>query len=137
MNNFSNERNGNQKEAIMSLNTNLQHIESDADFTRVLAENENVMITCGRMGPMCLPVYDVMEALQRKYPHVAFRDMSFDGPAAHNIKSLPQVRHFTGLPFVVYFKNGQVVEAVSSIQSKQAVKAVLDKQFTEPIAKAS
>ena len=31
---------------------------------KVLAENENVMITCGRMGPMCLPVYDVMESLE-------------------------------------------------------------------------
>ena len=121
----------------MSLNTKLQHIESDQEFSKVLDENENVMITCGRMGPMCLPVYDVMEALERKYPHVAFRDMSFDGPAAHKIKSLPQVRHFTGLPFVVYFKNGQVVEAVSSIQTKADVKAALDRQFAQPLAMAS
>ena len=121
----------------MSLSTNLKHVESDQEFERVLTENENVMITCGRMGPMCLPVYDVMESLEGKYPQVAFRDMSFDGPAAHNIKSLPQVRHFTGLPFVIYFKNGRVVEAVSSIQSKAAVKAVLDREFGQPIAKAS
>ena len=121
----------------MSLSTNLSHIESDAEFAKVLAENENVMITCGRMGPMCLPVYDAMEALEGKYPHVAFRDMAFDGPAAHNIKSLPQVRHFTGLPFVIYFKNGQVVEAVSGIQSKQAVRAVLDAHFAQPLATAS
>ena len=119
------------------LQTNLKHVESDAEFKKVLEDNENVMITCGRMGPMCLPVYDAMEALERKYPHVAFRDMNFDGPASHNIKSLPQVRHFTGLPFVVYFRNGQVVEAVSSVQSKAQVKSVLDHHFAQPLAKAS
>ena len=121
----------------MSLQTNLQHIESDEEFQQTLAQHENVMITCGRMGPMCLPVYDAMEGLQTRYSHVAFRDMSFDGPAAHNIKSLPQVRHFTGLPFVVYFRNGQVVEAVSSVQSKAQVKSVLDHHFAQPLAKAS
>ena len=121
----------------MNLDTNLKHIESDAEFKKVLSENENVMITCGRMGPMCLPVYDVMESLENKYAHVTFRDMNFDGPAAHNIKSLPQVRHFSGLPFVVYFKNGEVVQAVSSVQTKAQVKAVLDDHFSAPLAKAS
>lgn len=121
----------------MALETNLNHIESDIEFQSVLAENENVMITCGRMGPMCLPVYDVMESLENKYAHVVFRDMNFDGPAAHNIKSLPQVRHFSGLPFVVYFKNGRVVHAVSSVQTKAQVKAVLDEYFASPMAKAS
>ena len=121
----------------MVLDTNLKHIESDAEFQKVLSENENVMITCGRMGPMCLPVYDVMESLENKYTHVVFRDMNFDSPVAHNIKSLPQVRHFTGLPFVVYFKSGQVAQAVSSIQTKAQVKAALDECFNSPMAKAS
>ena len=111
------------------LNTNLSHIESDDEFRKVLDENENVMITCGRMGPMCIPVYDVMESLERKYPQVAFRDMAFDGPASHNIKSLPEVQSFTGLPFVVYFRNGQVVEARTSIQTKAQVREVLDRHF--------
>jgi thioredoxin 1 len=31
------------------LQTNLKHILSRADFDKVLAENENVMICCGRM----------------------------------------------------------------------------------------
>ena len=46
------------------LNTNLKHVESDEAFQRVLEENENVMICCGREGPMCLPVYDAMEKLE-------------------------------------------------------------------------
>ena len=119
------------------LATNLKHIESDDELSRVLEENENVMITCGRMGPMCLPVYDVMESLERKYDHVTFRDMAFDGPAAHNIKSLPETRGFTGLPFVVYFKDGVVAEARSSIQTKAQVREVLDRHFGDTSKKAA
>jgi thioredoxin 1 len=35
-----------------------------------------------------------------------------------------------GLPFTYYFKNGQAVEATSSIQSKKQVKEMLDKHFS-------
>jgi thioredoxin 1 len=119
------------------LQTNLKHIESDAEFQKVLSENENVMITCGRMGPMCLPVYDVMENLEERYDNVAFRDMAFDGPAAHNIKSLPETAGFTGLPFVMYFKNGKVAHATSSIQTKKQVTEVLDKNFGSPASRAA
>ena len=34
------------------LYTNLKHIESAADHSTILKENENVMVICGRMGPM-------------------------------------------------------------------------------------
>ena len=112
------------------LNTNLKHIESDEEFQRVLEENENVMICCGREGPMCLPVYDAMENLESKYPGVAFRDMAFDGPASHNIKRLREVQSFTGLPFTLYFHNGEVAEATTSIQSKKQIRAILDRYFS-------
>lgn len=113
------------------LDTNLEHVESDGDFEALIAENENVMLCCGRMGPMCLPVYDIMAELQSEYPNVRFRDMDFDGPAAHNIRSLPEVRTFMGLPFTIYFKNGKVVEATSSIQTKEQVTSILDKHFAK------
>ena len=119
------------------LGTNLNHIESDAEFQKVLAENENVMVTCGRMGPMCLPVYDVMENLEDKYNHVAFRDMSFDGPAAHNIKSRPEVQSFTGLPFVAYFHKGELVTATTGRQTKQQVTEILDRDFGKPSERAA
>jgi thioredoxin 1 len=119
------------------LNTNLQHVESDEAFRKVLEDNENVMICCGREGPMCLPVYDAMENLERKYPGVAFRDMAFDGPASGNIKALPQARGFMGLPFTVYFHKGRVVEATSSIQTKQQIREILDRQFGEQAHKAA
>lgn len=113
------------------LQTNLEHIETEQGFTETLAAHENVMVCCGRMGPMCLPVYDVMESIQADYPHVAFRDMAFDEPVARTIRTLPQTAGFMGLPFTVYFKNGEVVAATSSIQSMEQVTAILDEQFGE------
>lgn len=111
------------------LQTGLEHIESEQQFREVLENNENVMICCGRMGPMCLPVYDVMESIEADYPHVAFRDMAFDEPVARVIRTLPQTASFRGLPFTVYFKNGEVVHATSSIQTMEQVTAVLDDKF--------
>jgi hypothetical protein len=75
----------------------------------VLRENRNVMAACGRTGPMCLPVYDVMEKLEPRHRHVAFRDLDFDSPTSQVIRRLPQVRGFNGLPFTVYFRDGQSV----------------------------
>ena len=111
------------------LQTGLEHIESEQTFQDTLANNENVMICCGRMGPMCLPVYDVMETLTPDYPHVAFRDMEFDAPVGKVIRSLPETANFAGLPFTVYFRDGKVVAATSSIQSMEQVTAILDQHF--------
>lgn len=111
------------------LQTGLEHIESEQAFEGTLASNENVMICCGRMGPMCLPVYDIMETLTPDYPHVAFRDMAFDEPVGRVIRSLPETASFTGLPYTVYFKKGEVVAATSSIQTIEQVTANLDEKF--------
>jgi len=111
------------------LNTNLRHLETEEETKEVLENNENVMICCGRMGPMCIPVYDIMNKMEDEYSHVAFRDKDFDIPAADIIKSLPECSSFMGLPFTVYFKNGKVVAATSSIQSKEQVTKILDKEF--------
>jgi thioredoxin 1 len=111
------------------LDTNLTHIETDEQFNDLIENNENVMVCCGRMGPMCLPVYDVMESLESKYSNVKFVDMAFDEPVAHNIRNLKECASFMGLPFTVYYKNGKVVEATSSIQNKAQVTAILDSRF--------
>ncbi len=111
------------------LRTNLTHVLSEADHAELLKNNENVMICCGRMGPMCIPVYEVMEELESEYKNVKFADMEFDIPDARVIRNLPECRSFQGLPFVVYYKNGQVVKATSSIQSKEQVTAILDEKF--------
>jgi thioredoxin 1 len=113
----------------MVLQTNLKHVATVAEHEEIINNNENVMICCGRMGPMCIPVYDVMEKLQVEYKHVEFRDMAFDSPEAAVIRNHPACRSFMGLPFVVYYKNGELVHAVSSIQSRDQITAVLDKEF--------
>lgn len=121
------------------LSTNLKHILSDADFQKTLSENDNVMVCCGRMGPMCMciPVYDVMEKLEPKYQHLQFRDLEFDGPVGHLIKSLPEVRGFNGLPFTVYFRKGKVVAATTSIQTRKQVTEILDRVFAPAAASAA
>jgi thioredoxin 1 len=111
------------------LYTNLKHLESAADLRKAISENENVMVVCGRMGPMCIPVYGIAEELKVEYRHVRFYDMEFDNPESHIIKSLPEVRGFMGIPFTIYYKNGKVVKATSSIQTKGQVKSILDKEF--------
>ena len=113
----------------MVLQTNLKHVASAAELSELIKNNENVMICCGRMGPMCLPVYDIMEELQEEYPNVAFRDMLFDNPEAAIIRNLPEARNFMGLPFTIYYKNGEVVAATSSIQDSDQITEILDKEF--------
>lgn len=114
----------------MILQTNLKHIANLDEHSEVLKNNENVMVCCGRMGPMCTPVYAAMKELENKYPNVEFRDMLFDNPHAAVIRNLPEARSFMGLPFVVYYKNGKLVEATSSIQSKEQISSILDKHFS-------
>jgi thioredoxin 1 len=87
------------------------------------------MISCGRMGPMCIPVYQSMIELESSYPQVAFRDFAFDAPDAHVVRSLPECRGFMGLPFTVYYRNGKVVSATSGIQTKAQIKEILDREF--------
>ncbi len=113
------------------LRTNLTHVLSEQEHAKILQENENVMICCGRMGPMCIPVYEVMEELEGEYKNVKFADMEFDTPDAKVIRNLPEVQGFRGIPFVIYYKNGKVVKATSSIQTKDQVTSILDENFSK------
>jgi thioredoxin 1 len=115
------------------LKTNLTHILSKDDHKKILDENENVMVCCGRMGPMCIPVYETMEELESEYTNIKFADMEFDSPDASVIRNLPECRNFQGLPFVVYYKNGKVVRATSSIQSRDQITENLDEYLVKPV----
>ena len=115
------------------LYTNLKHIESAAEHEKIISENENVMVICGRMGSMCVPVYRVAEELEQEYAHVKFYDMEFDNPESLIIRNLPEVRGFMGIPLTIYYKNGQVVKATTSIQSKSQITAILDQELAETV----
>ncbi len=121
----------NLKNNIMTLMTDLEHVTSLEHYNKILADKENVMICCGRMGPMCVPVYADMEELRNEYPHIKFYDMLFDSTDAQVIKNLPECRGFMGLPFTVYYKNGKVVKATSSIQSRDQITKILDEKFSK------
>jgi thioredoxin 1 len=108
------------------LQTNLKHVTSKEDFNNLISENEKVMICCGRMGPMCIPVYAAMSELEQEYEDVVFADMEFDIPDAEVIRNAPEAKGFMGLPFTFYYENGKTVNATSSIQSKEQIKSILD-----------
>ena len=112
------------------LYTNLKHLESKTDYNKVISDNENVMIVCGRMGPMCIPVYGIAEEIEAEYKHVKFYDLEFDNPISDVIRNLPEVRGFMGIPFTIYYRNGKVVKATSSIQTKDQVKSILNNEFS-------
>lgn len=117
---------------VRTLKTNLKHLESDEQTQEALKNNENVVVVCGRMGPMCIPVYASMSQLEPQYSNVRFYDMEFDTPAAKFIKSLPECSSFMGLPFTVYFKNSKVVAATASIQHQDQIVKILNKEFGKP-----
>lgn len=111
------------------LQTSLHEIETSAELEKLINENENVMVCCGRMGPMCIPVYDAMEELSEERPNVRFYTMAFDSPQASIIRDAPECRGFMGLPFTMYYKNGKVVKATTSIQSMEQITNILDTHF--------
>lgn len=114
---------------VEMLDTDLQHVNTEEEAKRLITENRFVMISCGRMGPMCIPVYEIMHRLEPRYPHVIFRDMDFDDQEADFIRMLPECRYFMGLPFNVYYRDGKAVKATSSIQTEAQIVNILDKEF--------
>lgn len=111
------------------LSTSLHEFETAAELEKYINENENVMVCCGRMGPMCIPVYGVMEELEEDRSDVKFAVMAFDSPEAGIVRNDPACQGFMGLPFTMYYKNGKTVHATSSIQNMQQVTAILDENF--------
>lgn len=115
----------------MTLPTTLSHVSTASELEEIITSNENVMVCCGRMGPMCVPVYDIMDEIQGEYSHVKFYDMLFDSPEAGIIRNLPECQGFAGLPFTVYYKNGKVAKATTSIQNMEQVTEILNSEFAK------
>lgn len=111
------------------LYTNLNHIENADEYTRIIHENENVLIICGRMDPVCIPVYRIASELEAECSHVKFYDMEFDNPASAAILTLPEVIDFAGIPLTLYYKNGILVKGTTGLQTKAQMKAILDHEF--------
>ncbi|TFH30923.1 MAG: thioredoxin [Promethearchaeota archaeon] len=112
-----------------TLDTPLNHIESKADLETIIKNNEKVVVVCGRMGPMCVPVYGIMEQLEPIHSDIKFNDFLFDNPESAIIRELPEARQFRGLPFTIYYRKGKVVKATSSIQQPNDVKQIISEVF--------
>jgi len=115
------------------LYTNLNHIESAAEYAKILSENENVMIVCGRMGPLCIPVYRIAVELEDEYRHVKIYDVEYDHPEMYFFHDLPEVQNFPEYPFTVYYKNGEIVKATAGLQTKTQITAILDAEFATTV----
>ena len=115
------------------LYTNLKHIEKAEEYARVIGENENVTMICGRMDTVSVPIFRIAEELEKTYPHVLFCDAEVDNPETAFVLTLPEVREFKSFPYILYYKNGQVVHATSGFQSKEQVVSTLDKEFTPSV----
>jgi len=70
-----------------------------------------------------------MEELEEERSDIKFYTMGFDTPEAAPIRNAPMCRGFMGLPFTVYYKNGEMVKATSSLQSREQIEAILDEYF--------
>ncbi len=115
----------------MSFNTKVKQINSVEEFDKYLESNNRIVICAGRWGPMCIPVYKVMEQLEEeeKYKEVCFLVVNFDIYAANRIREAEVCKGFRGLPFTVYYKNADIVHATSSIQTKQQLKGNIEKHL--------
>ncbi len=111
------------------LETSLIQIESLEAYDDTVANSEKLIICAGRWGPMCIPVYGIMEKLQKKkeYKDINFRAMVFDNPATEKLRKLDECRSFRGLPFTVYYRDGIVVHATSSIQTREQLEENIEK----------
>ena len=111
------------------LYTNLKHIETAAEYTVIINKNENVMIVCGRMDPVCVPVYRIAEELENAYKHVKFYDMEFDNPESAILKNVVEYYNLQNIPLVGYFRNGNLMEVSIGIQTKEQISTILNKEY--------
>jgi thioredoxin 1 len=90
------------------LYTNLNHIETAAEFQQIIAESSQVVIVCGRMGEFSIPVYRVLENLQEEYSKVKFFDMEFDNPESRVLCELFAEIQEAKVPFLLFYENGEL-----------------------------
>jgi len=108
------------------LYTNLNHIETAADYFTIIGNNENVMVVCGRMTPSCIQVYRIAEELEMKHAHIKFYDMEFDNPESGVLKNVVEYYNLESIPLVGYFKKGDLVEVSIGAQTKEQISTILN-----------
>lgn len=103
------------------LYTNLVHLETAAELSRMIEQHENIVVVCGTMGPESVPVYRIAETLGHEYNAIMFCDMEFDNPESAVLRGIFETELFSGLPYVVYFHLGKIVKISSGAQSMEQI----------------
>lgn len=116
------------------LYSNLKHIETAADYARVISENVNTVIICGRMEISCLPVFKIAEELENTFRHVKFYDMEFDNPESAILRNVVEYFDLKNIPLTSYFKNGNLVEVSFGTQTREQIVAILNREYNEKIS---
>jgi len=111
------------------LYTNLIHLETAADLAGIIRENTNVLVVCGRMDPQSVPVYRIVEELEKGYRTVKFCDMEFDNPESLAIQNLNQAFGLKEIPYVAYYMDGELVQTSSGIQTIDQVTEMMHSAF--------
>lgn len=107
------------------LYTNLNHIETSAEFQQIIAESSQVVIVCGRMGEFSIPVYRVLEDLQEEYPEVKFFDMEFDNPESSIVCELFADESEAKVPFLLFYENGELTFRTWGTKTKGQIEEML------------
>lgn len=119
------------------LYTNLKHLENPQEHAQAIRENEQVIVTCGRMEYGSITVFRMMEELEKIYPHVRFYDMEFDNPASMVICSLPEIIGSSAIPFMVFYLDGKVVHTTSGKPTKEEMIRLIHWKFMNHTRKDS
>lgn len=113
------------------LGTKTQEIKSKEELQKHVKDNDAVIICAGRLGPMCIPVYKAMEQMEQEgqFGNVKFLTVDFDSEAATPVRDSEKCSDFRGLPFTAYYKNGEIVHATSSIQTKAQIEENIESVY--------
>lgn len=109
------------------LYTNLNHIETSAEFQQIIAGSSQVVIVCGRMGEFSIPVYRVLEDLQKEYPEVKFFDMEFDNPESRVVCELFAEIPEAKVPFLLFYENGELTFRTWGTKTKGQIEEIINK----------
>jgi len=116
------------------LYTNLNHIVCAQEFETIMGAHENVMVICGRMDPESIRQYRIAEELERVYKAIKFYDIEFDDPNLFFLHAVAEVEELREIPYILYFRYGQVVKATSGNQTKAQVINILENEFAIPVS---
>lgn len=110
------------------LYTNLQHIDNALQFQEIVAQNEKVVVACGRMDPTSIAIYNALDLLKESYLGVKFFDFECNNPEFEIV--WPEIASSLN-PSVVFIHNGEIKKVASGEVSEELFSDYLNEIFTK------